>query len=40
MAELALMSRSKFVDLFKRTVGQSPGNYEIDWRFVLAQGLL
>jgi len=40
MAELALMSRSKFVDLFKRTVGQSPGNYEIDWRFVVAQGLL
>ncbi|MFT5298953.1 MAG: transcriptional regulator GlxA family with amidase domain [Colwellia sp.] len=40
MAELDLMSRSKFVDLFKRTVRQSPGSYEIDWRFVVAQGLL
>ena len=40
MAELALMSRSKFADLFKRTVGQSPGDYVIDWRIVVAQGLL
>jgi AraC-like DNA-binding protein len=40
MAELALMSRSKFADLFKRTVGQSPGDYVIDWRIVIAQGLL
>jgi transcriptional regulator GlxA family with amidase domain len=40
MAELALMSRSKFAELFKRIVGQSPGNYVIDWRIVVAQGLL
>lgn len=40
MAELALMSRSKFADLFKRTVGQSPGDYLIDWRIVVAKGLL
>lgn len=40
MAELALMSRSKFADIFKRTVGQSPGDYVIDWRIVVAKGLL
>lgn len=40
MAELALMSRSKFAELFKRIVGQSPGDYVIDWRIVVAQGLL
>jgi AraC-like DNA-binding protein len=40
MAELALMSRSKFADIFKRTVGQSPGDYLIDWRIVVAKGLL
>jgi AraC-like DNA-binding protein len=40
MAELALMSRSKFADVFKRTVGQSPGDYVIDWRIVVAKGLL
>jgi len=40
MAELALMSRSKFADAFKRTVGQSPGNYLIDWRINVAKVLL
>ncbi|MBL1415529.1 MAG: AraC family transcriptional regulator [Moritella sp.] len=40
MAALALMSRSKFADLFKRTVGQSPGDYIIDWRIVVAKALL
>lgn len=40
MAELALMSRSKFADLFKRTVGQSPGDYVIDWRISVAKDLL
>lgn len=40
MAEIALMSRSKFSDLFKRTVGQSPGDYVIDWRILVAKGLL
>ena len=40
MAELALMSRSKFSALFKRIVGQSPGDYVIDWRIVVAKSLL
>jgi AraC-like DNA-binding protein len=40
MAEIALMSRSKFADLFKRVVGQSPGDYVIDWRIVIAKSLL
>jgi AraC-like DNA-binding protein len=40
MAELALMSRSKFSELFKRIVGQSPGEYVIDWRIVIAKNLL
>ena len=40
MAELALMSRSKLADLFKKVVGQSPGDYLIDWRIVVAQSLL
>ena len=40
MAELALMSRSKFAELFKRVVGQSPGDYLIDWRIIVAKGLL
>lgn len=40
MSELALMSRSKFADLFKRIVGQSPGDYVIDWRIIVAKDLL
>jgi AraC-like DNA-binding protein len=40
MSELALMSRSKFAELFKRLVGQSPGDYVIDWRIVVAKDLL
>lgn len=40
MAELALMSRSKFAELFKRTVRQSPGDYLIDWRIAVAKELL
>ena len=40
MAELALMSRSKFAELFKRTVGQSPVDYLIDWRILIAKDLL
>jgi AraC-like DNA-binding protein len=40
MSELAMMSRSKFADIFKCTVGQSPGDYLIDWRIVVAKGLL
>jgi AraC-like DNA-binding protein len=34
------MSRSKFADVFTRTVGQSPGDYLIDWRIIVAKGLL
>jgi len=40
MAVLALMSRSKFSELFKRIVGQSPGDYVIDWRISVAKTLL
>jgi AraC-like DNA-binding protein len=40
MATLALMLHSKFSELFKRTVGQSPGDYIIDWRILVAKGLL
>jgi len=40
MAELALMSRSKFAALFKQIVGQSPGDYLIDWRILVAKSLL
>ena len=40
MAELTLMSRSKFAALFKRTINQSPGDYLIDWRIIVAKGLL
>lgn len=40
MAEIALMSRSKFAELFKKLVGQSPGDYLIDWRITIAKSLL
>lgn len=40
LAELAGMSRSKFASLFRDTVGQPPGDYLIEWRVGLAQGLL
>jgi len=40
MAELALMSRSKFSESFKDVVGQSPGDYLIDWRINVAKSLL
>lgn len=40
MAEMALMSRSKFAELFKRLVGQSPGDYVIEWRITVAMDLL
>ncbi|MGK0370474.1 MAG: AraC-like DNA-binding protein [Glaciecola sp.] len=36
----ALMSRSKFAQLFHRVVGQTPLGYLTDWRMHLAQGLL
>ena len=40
MAGIALMSRSKFAKLFKSTVGQSPGDYLLDWRIIIAKTLL
>lgn len=40
LADMAAMSRSKFSELFKDVVGQSPGDYITDWRLFVAQGLL
>jgi len=40
MAEVALMSRSKFAALFKETVGLGPNEYLTDLRISIAQELL
>ncbi|MEH6577780.1 MAG: AraC family transcriptional regulator [Amphritea sp.] len=40
LAEQALMSRSKFAEVFRNVVGQTPGDYILDWRVSIAQGLL
>lgn len=40
MTGLAHMSRSKFADEFRHVVGQSPGDYLIEWRVAVAQNLL
>lgn len=40
MSELAFMSRSKFAEEFRRLVGQTPGDYLIDWRVSVAQSEL
>ncbi len=40
MSQLAFMSRSKFADEFRRVVGQTPGDYLIDWRVSVAQSEL
>ncbi len=40
MADISAMSRSKFAELFRSTVGQSPGEYVADWRISMAQALL
>lgn len=40
MSELAFMSRSKFAEEFRRVVGQTPGDYLIDWRVSVAQSEL
>lgn len=40
MSEIAFMSRSKFAEEFKQVVGQSPGDYLIDWRISMAQNEL
>jgi len=40
MAELALMSRSKFAEVFKAVIGQTPNDYLLSWRVGVAQSLL
>jgi AraC-like DNA-binding protein len=40
MADLAFMSRSKFADLFRDVVGETPGEYLTDWRMRVAQNAL
>ncbi|WDE02483.1 AraC family transcriptional regulator [Thalassomonas actiniarum] len=40
MAELALMSRSKFAEIFKTVIGQTPNDYLVSWRVATAQSLL
>jgi len=40
MAQLALMSRSKFAQTFKDTLGQTPADYLLAWRVSLAQTYL
>ncbi len=40
LASLAAMSRSKFSDTFRETVGKPPGDYLIEWRITVAQDLL
>jgi AraC-like DNA-binding protein len=40
MAEIALMSRSKFAEVFKTVVGQTPNDYLTSWRVGVAQSLL
>ncbi|MGB2741535.1 MAG: AraC family transcriptional regulator [Cognaticolwellia sp.] len=40
MAEIALMSRSKFAEVFKVVIGQTPNDYLVSWRVAVAQSLL
>jgi AraC-like DNA-binding protein len=40
MAELAFMSRSKFADLFREVVDETPGEYLSNWRMSVAQSEL
>lgn len=40
LATLSAMSRSKFAEAFRETVGQPPGDYLIEWRLAFAQDLL
>ena len=40
LASIASMSRSKFAELFKEHVGQTAGDYILEWRVALAQNLL
>lgn len=40
MASLAAMSRTQFIETFKREVGETPGDYVQKWRVSVAQSLL
>ena len=40
MAESAAMSRSKFAEVFKNIIGQTPNEYLVNWRVGVAQSLL
>ena len=40
MAEIAAMSRSKFAEVFKSVVNQTPNEYLLNWRIGIAQSLL
>lgn len=40
LAELSAMSRSAFAELFRQQVGQTVGDYLLDWRIAIAQNLL
>ncbi len=40
MADIAAMSRSSFAEHFRRVVGQSPGDYLMEWRVGSAQLLM
>jgi len=40
LADVAGMSRARFANKFRETVGITPGNYLVDWRIGVAQSLL
>jgi AraC-like DNA-binding protein len=40
MAEFAFMSRSKFADLFRDVMDETPGEYLTNWRMTVAQSEL
>ncbi len=40
LAEISAMSRSKFAELFRQQIGQTAGDYLLDWRVAIAQNLL
>jgi len=40
LADIAAMSRSKFAEVFKEVIGQTPNDYISEWRISVAQSLL
>lgn len=40
LSSLAAMSRTQFIETFKQTVGETPGDYVQKWRVSIAQSLL